>query len=195
MSKRSVGGRIYLETDRLVLRVLTAADADNLFDLDSDPDVMRYLNNGRTHTRKEIVERVLPHYLDHYARYGDRYGFWAAIEKPRGDFIGWFHLRPFRDAPEEIELGYRLKRSSWGKGYATEGSRALIQKGFVELGIDKIVADTLARNVRSRRVMEALGMTLEAEFTLDANEFPEWNAEERRGVKYALTRAEWMAMP
>jgi len=193
MSEHLGEGRIYLETDRLILRVLTTADADSLFELDSDPEVMRYLNNGRTHTRKEIVERVLPHYLEHSVRYGDRYGFWAAIDKAHGEFIGWFHFRPFRDAPEEIELGYRLKRSAWGKGYATEGARALIRKGFVELGIGKIVADTLARNVRSRRVMEALGMTLEAEFTLDADEFPEWNAEERRGVKYAVTRAEWKA--
>jgi len=186
----------YLEADRLVLRRLTEDDADSLFELDSDPEVMRYLNNGRTHTREEIVEKVLPHYLDHYARYGESYGFWAAIEKATGAFLGWFHFRPYRGgAPEEIELGYRLVRATWGKGFASEGSRALLRKGFTELGVDKVVADTLANNVRSRRVMEALGMRLESEFTLDADEFPDWDEAQRHGVRYGLTRSEWESSP
>jgi len=183
--------RIYLNTERLILRYLTEDDAENLYALDSDPEVMRYLNNGRTHTREQIVEKVLPHYLDHHTRYGDQYGFWAALERTGMDFIGWFHFRPFLHAPEEIELGYRLKRSAWGKGFATEGSRALIRKGFCELKVGKIVADTLVGNVRSRRVLEVLGMSLESEFVLDAEEFPAWDAEQRRGVKYALTREAW----
>ena len=186
---------VFLETDRLILRPFTACDEDveNLFALDSDPEVMRFLNNGRPHTRTEIVEKVLPHYLEQTARHRGTYGFWAAIERASGAFLGWFHFRPYRHAPEEIELGYRLMRSAWGKGFATEGSRALIRKGFDEYGVDKIVADTLVGNVRSRRVMEALGMTLEAEFTLDEDEFPFWNADQRRGVKYSLTRDRWQA--
>ncbi|MFC2081780.1 GNAT family N-acetyltransferase [Candidatus Bipolaricaulota bacterium] len=80
--------RVYLETDRLLLRCLTADDAENLFDLDSDPEVTRYLNNGRTHTREEIARKALPHYLDHHRRYGDEYGFWAAIERATGAFLG-----------------------------------------------------------------------------------------------------------
>jgi len=185
---------ITLETARLILRPFTVDDADLLYDLDSDPDVMCYLNNGRTHTREEIVEKVLPHYLDHHDRYGDDFGFWAAIEKETDAFIGWFHFRPYRPAPDEIELGYRLKRVAWGKHYATEGSRALIAKGFAELGVERIVADTLVGNVRSRRVMEALGMHLESRFVLDADESPEWDEGQRRGVKYALSRAEWEAV-
>lgn len=188
---RSAGSRIYLETDRLVLRHLSEEDADHLYALDGDPEVMRYLNNGRTHTRVEIVEKVLPHYLDHHARYGERYGFFAAIEKATDRFIGWFHFRPYLANRDEIELGYRLMRSAWGKGYATEGARALLRKGFVEFGVDTIVADALVGNVRSRRVMEALGMHLRSEFTLDADEFPDWDVEQRRGVEYVLTRAEW----
>jgi len=181
---------IYLETERLILRRLTENDVDNLYELDSDPEVMRYLSNGVPHTREEIVEKILPHYLGHYERY-EGFGFWAAIGRATGAFIGWFHLLPYRAATEEIELGYRLKRSAWGNGYATEGSRGLIEKGFSELGADKVVADTLASNVRSRRVMEALRMHLEAEFALDADEFPHWDEDRRRGVKYALDRKEW----
>ena len=184
---------VYLETERLILRWLTEDDVDHLFELDSDPEVMRYLTGGVPHTRGEIVEKVLPQYLDHYERY-EGYGFWAAIEKPGGRFIGWFHFRPFRENPDEIELGYRLERSAWGNGYATEGSRGLIEKGFTELGVDTVVATTVAANTRSCRVMERLGMQVEREFVLDADEFPNWDQEQRRGVKYALTRAEWMRL-
>lgn len=183
---------VYLVTERLILRRLTEADAGNLLELDSDPEVMRYLTGGIPHTHEEIVTRVLPRFLAYYERY-QQYGFWAAIERTSGDFLGWFHFRPYRAAPEEIELGYRLKRSAWGKGYATEGSRALIKKGFTELGVDKIVGDTLAGNARSRRVMEAVGMKLEQSFVCDPDEFPAWSEEERRGVKYVISRAQWEA--
>lgn len=181
---------VYLETKRLTLRRLTEADADNLIDLDSDPEVMHYLTGGIPHTRDEIIAKVLPHYLEYYDTYAD-YGFWAAIERATGEFLGWFHFRPYRGAPEEIELGYRLKRSAWGNGYATEGCRALIEKGFTELGVNKVVADTLAANARSRRVMETLGMRLESEFVCGEDELPGWDREARRGVKYALTKADW----
>jgi RimJ/RimL family protein N-acetyltransferase len=190
MSKEHVSS-VYLETERLILRRLTEDDVDNLFELDSDPEVMRYLNDGRTHTRDDIATKVLPHYLGHYARHGERYGFWAAIDKASGLFIGWFHFRPYRAAPAEIELGYRLRRSEWGKHYATEGSRGLIRKGFTEFGIEVVVADTLAGNARSLQVMEALGMHREGEFVLDADEFPNWDEHQRRGVKYRLTKSEW----
>ena len=181
---------VYLETERLILRRLTEADAQSLFELDSDPEVMRYLTGGIPHTRDDIVTEVLPYYLGYYDRY-EHYGFWAAIERATGAFLGWFHFRPHRDAPEEIELGYRLVRSVWGKGYATEGSRGLIEKGFTRLGVSKVVAETLAINTRSRRVMERLGMTLESAFLCGEDELPDWGEEARRGVKYALRKADW----
>jgi len=188
---RTPGPRdVYLETERLTLRRLTEADADNLFDLDADPEVMRHLTGGIPHTRDEIVRKVLPHYLSYYARYTD-YGFWAAIEWGTGTFLGWFHFRPYASAPEEIELGYRLMRSAWGRGYATEGSRALIQKGFTDLGVTKVVADALVANVRSRRVMEALGLRLESKFVCGEDELPGRDENARYGVKYALTKADW----
>ena len=183
---------VYLETPRLVLRRLTTDDAENLSELDCDPEVMRYLTGGIPHTREEIAGRELPRYLGYYERYSD-YGFWGAIERATGEFLGWFHFHPYRDAPEEIELGYRLKRSAWGKGYATEGSRALIEKGFTQLGVHKVVADTLAANVRSRRVMEALGMTLQGHFVCEECELAGSEEDKRRGVTYALSKADWEA--
>ena len=182
---------VYLETPRLTLRRLTRDDAEHLFELDSNPEVMRHLPGGIADSIDEIIQRVLPRYLSYYERY-EHYGFWAAVERSTGEFLGWFHFRPYRNAPQETEIGYRFKPSAWGKGYATEGSRALIRKGFTQLGASKVVADTLAENVRSRRVMEAIGMHLEEEFVCDAGEFPDRD-EPPRGVKYALAKAEWEA--
>ena len=75
--------------------------------------------------------------------------------------MGWFHFRPRRDAvPGEVELGCRLRKSAWGKGYATEGSCALICKGFTEFGVQRVVAEAMTVNVASRRVMEKAGLKL-----------------------------------
>jgi len=176
---------IYLETERLILRWLTEDDEADLFELDSDPAVVRYLTGGVPHTRKEIASSILPRYLS--ACNPERgLGFFAAIERVSGDLIGWFHLRRYPYEPSEVELGYRLRQSAWGRGVATEGALALIDHGFSRLGVSKIVADTLAANVRSRRVMEKLGMTLESEFVCEPREFPGWSEQDRRGVKYAL---------
>ena len=86
-------GEAFLETERLTLRQFTPDDVDNLVELDSDPEVMRYITGGRATPREEIERRELPAFLAYYTR-ADGYGFWAAVEKATGDFIGWFHLRP-----------------------------------------------------------------------------------------------------
>ncbi|MDB5077535.1 MAG: hypothetical protein JWO42_3714, partial [Chloroflexi bacterium] len=96
---------VFLETERVLLRRFTEADVDNLFELDSDPDVMRYLSNGKPTPRDVIQNETLPRFLHYYERY-EGYGFWAAIEKSTGDFLGWFHFRPPEGAdPDEVELG------------------------------------------------------------------------------------------
>jgi RimJ/RimL family protein N-acetyltransferase len=182
---------VFLNTERMVLRRFTKQDVDHLLELDSDPDVMMYLTGGVPHTRDDIVERVLPHYLEYYDHY-DSFGFWAAVEKDSDTFIGWFHLRAFRTNPKETELGYRLKKAFWNCGLATEGSIALIKYGFEELGVRKVVATTMAKNARSRRVMEKLGMRFECEFTYPGDPFPGWTVEECTEVKYGITRHEWM---
>lgn len=181
--------QVYLETERLILRRFTPADADLLVELDSDPEVMRYLSGGPATPREEIENDILPAWLRYYER-GDRYGFWAAIEKGSGDFIGWFHFRPLGDAPaDEPELGYRLLRTAWGKGYGTEGSRALINKGFTEFGVRRVVASTYEDNIGSRRVMEKCGLTFVRTFKYNAADPSDiW---EKDDVEYALTREDW----
>ena len=181
--------QVFLETDRLVLRRFTEADVDNLFDLDSDPDVMRFINGGRPTPRDVIQNDTLPRFLHYYERFAG-YGFWAAVEKATGEFLGWFHFRPPQGAsPDEAELGYRLRKSAWGKGYGTEGSRALIRKGFTELGVQLVVASTMVVNVASWRVMEKAGLTLERTFH---QPWPDLiDGAEQGDVEYALRKADW----
>jgi RimJ/RimL family protein N-acetyltransferase len=186
--------QIFLETDRLMLRRFTEADEDNLVELNGDPAVMRFLNGGKPTPRDEIRNRVLPGFLGYYERF-QGFGFWAAVEKSTGQFLGWFHFRPRMEHPKdgEIELGYRLRRSAWGKGYATEGSRALIRKGFTEFGVERVVAETMTVNLGSRRVMEKSGLTLVRTFHHDRPGVIEGS--EHGEVEYALTRADWEACP
>ncbi len=181
--------QVFLETDRLVLRRFTMDDANDLFDIDGDPEVMKFITGGLPTPREEIENDVLPAFLRYYER-GDRYGFWAAVEKSSGEFLGWFHFRPREGGdPDEAELGYRLRRSAWGKGYATEGSRALIHKGFAELGVRGVVAETMVVNAASRRVMEKAGLKYVRTF------HQPWpyaiEGSEHGDVEYALRKADW----
>jgi RimJ/RimL family protein N-acetyltransferase len=183
-------GEVVLETDRLVLRRFTRDDVDALVELDSDPEVTHFITNGAATPREEVEDDILPRFLWYYATYPG-YGFWAVTEKATGEFIGWFHLRPNPDhpIPDEPELGYRLRRAAWGRGYATEGSRALVDRAFAELGARRVFAETMAVNVASRRVMEKVGMRLVREFHAD------WPVripgDEHGDVEYAITREEW----
>jgi RimJ/RimL family protein N-acetyltransferase len=178
----------FLETERLVLRRFTEADVHNLFELDSDPEVMRFLTGGKSTPRDVIRSQTLPRILRYYELF-EGFGFWAAIEKSTGEFLGWFEFIPLEGGPSEVELGYRLRRSAWGKGYATEGSRALICKGFTELGVRRVVAQTMAVNMASRRVMEKAGLTLERTFL---QEWPDpIEGAEQGEVEYVLRKADW----
>ena len=180
---------VVLETERLILRRFTADDVDNLVELDGDPEVVFRITGGVTTPREEVETDVLPAFLAYYDR-GDAYGFWAAVERETGDFLGWFHFRPGEGHPDdEPELGYRLRRSAWGKGYAAEGSRALIDRGFSQLGVRRVVAETMVVHGASRRVMEKAGMTVARTFHQD------WPypipGHEHGDVEYEITREQW----
>jgi RimJ/RimL family protein N-acetyltransferase len=184
---------IILETPRLALRQFTEDDVDNLFDLNSDPEVMRYLTGGRPTPREEIRDQIIPFHLAVYGRL-DRLGTWAAQSTATGEFLGWFHFRPGPGTDlTNVDLGYRLRRSVWNKGYATEGSRALIDMGFTGLGVERVFAHTMTVNAASRRVMEKCGMTLvrttpyEGTYAIEGAEHGE--------VEYALTKPEWKTRP
>ena len=170
--------KIFLETSRLILRNLTDDDVDDLVILDSDREVMRFINGGIAISRGAIANDFLPYAMSYGERY-DNFGFWAMVEKQSQEFIGWIFLRPEVDfkllqqlnfaEPDTVETGYRIRRQSWNKGYTTEGVRALINKSFTESDIPKIVAWAIAESKASTRVMEKVGMKLQQEYIVTAD--------------------------
>ncbi|MGH3172204.1 MAG: GNAT family N-acetyltransferase [Trebonia sp.] len=187
MRKRNA--HIILETPRLALRQFTEDDVDNLFELNSDPEVMRYLTGGMPAPREQIRDEIIPFHLAVYERL-DRLGTWAAESAASGEFLGWFHFRPVSGTDDftNIDLGYRLRRPAWNKGYATEGSRALISTGFTDLAIERVFAHTMTVNSASRRVMEKCGLTLVRTFPYEGSYVIEGG--EQGEVEYALTRSD-----
>ncbi len=194
---------VKLETKRLLLRRFTADDAQLLFELDNDPVVMRYINGG-TPTSLEIIENeILPVFLKHEDEF-PTYGFWAAIEKNSRKFLGWFVFRPTREKsagrrPHEMEIGYRFHKHVWGEGYATEGARALIDRGFRNDGVTCVTATTYEQNHASRRVMEKLGMKFRRSFKIapediaitDTSHSPSAEVWEGDDVEYSLEITQW----
>jgi RimJ/RimL family protein N-acetyltransferase len=182
---------IFLETERLILRKFTAADADDLFELDSEPEVVKWTTNlGQPTPYSVVITEILPEIFQDYEKYKN-YGYWAAIEKSSQAFIGWFLFKPIIDAsyynpqfvnPNDIELGYRLRKAAWGKGYATEGSKALIKKGFSE-GVERVVAVAFAKNLPSIRVMEKAGLKLQAKVIYEENN--------QEAVLYAINKNDY----
>ncbi|MBD2101763.1 GNAT family N-acetyltransferase [Leptolyngbya sp. FACHB-261] len=168
---------VFVETERLLLRQFTVDDVDHLFELDSDPDVIRFTPNaGQLPDRVAIQTQVLPKFLAYYKKY-EGYGVWAAVEKSSQQFIGWFFLRPAIDAPyfdptlanpSDTELGYRLRKTAWGKGYATEGVQSLLLKGFSEFEMQRVAAVALSANLASLRVLEKVGLKLQARLFYEA---------------------------
>ncbi len=184
--------KVFLTTERLRLRRITLEDAPLVFAMDSDPEVIRYTDLGGCGLQETYRETILPRWLRYYEEYDAR-GYWIAEETATDRFLGWFHFRPPRNTPAgtlaEAELGYRLRRSAWGRGYASEMARELVQRGD-DLGAERITATALAANGASIRVMQKAGLRFEAdrvyEFT-DANTnlttaYP--------AVRYGLNRAE-----
>jgi RimJ/RimL family protein N-acetyltransferase len=174
--------KILLETERLILREFTADDLQSVVELDSDPDVMRFIASGKPTPRKIIEQSTLPKYLE-YHRSGSGFGYWVVIEKSSGDFMGWFHLRPNRNDQSVVELGYRLGKKYWGRGYATEGSKALIQYGFDRLNLEQIFAHAIQNNAPSIRVMEKIGMRFIKQYQEER-----FSGDDKTAVQYLIQR-------
>jgi RimJ/RimL family protein N-acetyltransferase len=168
---------ILLETERLVLRRLadTEADAALLFELDSDPEVMRHIGPFTLPTVEAYRERIRDRYLAHYAEHPER-GCFAAEEKPGGEFVGWFFVRRATEylyakeagwtRPTYVELGYRLRQAAWGRGLGSEGAAALVRRTLADPDVTAVVAAALVANRGSTRVMEKAGLTRVREFDI-----------------------------
>ncbi len=178
-----------LKTARIELVPLADEHLELEIELDSDPEVMRYLDKGarsraateEAHLRRRRAAEKVP-----------GLGFWVGFVD--SEFIGWWILQPPHgpDQPEvegEAELGYRLLRRHWRLGYASEGSRELLRYGFAELGLSRIFAQTLAINEPSRATMTSAGLTFARAF--DSSEsFP---GAEHGEVEYEITRETYLS--
>jgi RimJ/RimL family protein N-acetyltransferase len=166
-----------LETEHLRLRPLKRTDAEHLLELDTDPEVRRYVHFGAPPTLAD-VEAALPRMLSRFGSPPVEPTFWAVEERSTGVFAGWFHLRPASE-PGILELGFRLRRQVWGRGYATEGARALVHRAFQHLHTERVEAIALVTNAASIRVMKKIGLRFRKRF-LFGGKLPV--------VRYALER-------
>ena len=145
----------WLLTLRLALSEITPHHANELYELDRDPRVMRYIGAGRVSTRQQ-VDDVMQRLPGAYALYPGL-GTWRATRRDDGDFVGWFALK-YIPRSAEVEVGYRLRFGAWGVGFATEGARELVRYGFDDLGLHRIIAVTHPDNAASQRVLHKIGM-------------------------------------
>jgi RimJ/RimL family protein N-acetyltransferase len=173
-----------LRTQRLVLRLWVPEDLEPFAAFGADPETMRYFPSTHTRDRSDAVAR---HFADALDERG--WGFWAVEVLGGAPFIGFVGLgEPEFEAhfTPAVEVGWRLGRQHWGKGYATEAAQAAVEFGFRELELDEIVAMTVPANTRSRRVMEKLGMTHDPTDDFDHPRVPEGDL--RRHVLYRLAQ-------
>ncbi len=162
-----------LETERLILRPFTLDDAEAWLHLISDPDVIRYTGDTPAGSIDEARELLRTRPLRDYAMHG--YGRLAVIEKASARLVGFSGLKYVPNL-QDVDIGYRFLPDCWGKGYATESARPLMEHGWRELGLKRIVATIHPDNPASGRVLEKLGLrherTLEDGFLLYATPGP-----------------------
>jgi ribosomal-protein-alanine N-acetyltransferase len=155
-----------LETERLVLRLLTMADLDHLAALYRDPAVRRYFPDG-TLTYEQTREELQWTIAVHYVRYG--FGLWATILKETGAFIGRCGLLSAEiDGRPEVEVAYLLDKAHWGRGLGAEAARGIVDHAFASLPVDRLISMFEPANHASRGVATAVGMTPFREGYVDA---------------------------
>ncbi|MBP6514648.1 MAG: GNAT family N-acetyltransferase [Steroidobacteraceae bacterium] len=166
-------------TARLELRRFTTAEAQDFFDLNADPEVMRYTGE-EPFASLAAARRFLADY-DPYSRTG--LGRWSLYLLATGEYIGWCGLKYLAHV-DEVDVGYRLMRRAWGQGYATEAARFAMDFGFDERRLDVIVARAMHANGASIGVMKKLGMTWEKDFVESGLEL----------CQYRVTRERYLSL-
>ena len=168
---------IFIETERTFIRELLPGDDKGMFEMDSDPDVHKYVGKKPVETierSREVIEFVRKQYLD------NGIGRWAVLEKESGEFMGWTGFKLMRETINAhtnfYDFGYRLKRKFWGQGLATESGRGVLEYGIKLLQINEVYAMTDIDNLASKRVLEKLGFIYKGNFNYDAE--PNWRENE-----------------
>lgn len=172
--------KLILNTERLYLREFTIDDAQNFIDLNSDPKVIKYTGDSAIETlekAKEILTTIT------FPQYENKLGRWAVHLKSNGEFLGWCGLKYIKEL-DEIDLGYRFFEKHWGKGYATESGKAVLDHGFNTLKLKTIIAEVAIENKNSLKVLEKLGMTRVKEGVGRCGEI----------FKYSLTNTEYQSI-
>ncbi len=141
-----------LETDRLRLREFELNDAEDMWKLNEDEEVIRYTGDPPFESVDSARE-----FLENYPDYRHNgYGRWAVLKKGSGEFIGWCGLKLNEEG--YIDIGFRFFKKEWGKGYATEAAQACLDYGFNKLGMKEIIGRAARKNIASLKVLEKLGM-------------------------------------
>ena len=170
-----------IETERLVLRTWRDADRAPFAALNADPAVMQYLPATDRAASDAGIERMRA------AQAEAGHCFWALERREDGAFLGFCGLMPAREPLNEVEIGWRLVRDAWGHGYATEAAQASLAWGWVNLDTPTIMAITVPDNIRSRAVMERIGMHYVEGGDFDHPALPEGDPL-RRHVLYRIAR-------
>ena len=177
-----------MSTERLVLRHWQVADGEPFARLNADPRVMEFMAGPLSREESDrLVERIEAHFREH------GFGLCAAELRRDRSFIGFVGLAvpAFECAFTPcVEIGWRLAADHWGQGLATEGAREMARYAFEVMGLQALVSFTVPGNIRSRRVMEKLGMTHDPADDFDHPKLP-WGHPLRRHVLYRLERADW----
>lgn len=154
---------LIFQTPRLLLRRFTIADAPLILELNSDPEIVKYIHEPTLKTTKQAEEIlkdiILPQYQNNLGR-------WAIHIRESNEFIGWCGLK-YRPELDEIDLGYRLMQKAWGCGYATEAARHTIEYAFDVLNLKLITARAHIENIASIKVLEKIGMEFTGEGVVD----------------------------
>ena len=158
-----------METENLYLRRFTLDDAEAYWPLTSMPEIIRYTGDQAPTSIEEVRHILGTRPLQDYAMHG--FGRMACIEKSSGRLVGFSGLK-FVAELNDVDIGYRFLPECWGKGYATESARVLMQQGANEHGIERIVGMVQPENVASARVLEKLGLVFERELTLHGDTDP-----------------------
>ena len=177
-----------LRTERLRLRGWLDADRSPFASLNADPEVMAHFPSILS---RAASERLVDAVSDGWVANG--FGLWALERLADRMFLGFTGLsRPSFEAhfTPAVEIGWRLARTAWGRGYATEAAAIALRFGFEEIGLEEIVSFTVPANVRSRAVMERLGMRRDPADDFDHPKVPEGHRL-RRHVLYRLARDDW----
>lgn len=151
---------IIMETERLILRELTVADAEFIMALVNTPEWLANVGDRNVHNLAD-AERYLQGPINSYAGHG--FGLWAVTLKSDNTPIGLCGLIK-RDELEDVDIGYAFFKEYTGKGYALEAAKAVVDKGRSDFGLNRIVAITIPENTRSGSLLLKLGFTLEKEF-------------------------------